>query len=376
MTNCFIKTLTIICFFPVIILSCKPGEDVLDARPYTLMDTASQVTASMTLEELAAQTLIISPSHDTKISWSLLEWLHNTPPGGVILLGGNIGKQTSELRAFLRTLGYHSRGTPLFIAIDHEGGTVNRLRHIAPPLANASELGRSSVADARQQFSTAASFLSSLGINMNFAPIMEPLLPENQEFLRYRAFHSDPDIVYEMGSTMISAMLEYGVLPVAKHFPGSGNGDPHYTLPLIQQPINSPMDKLVRAFTLGINNSTMPALMAAHVSVPSLDRDYPASISQAVLSGFLREQSGYQGLIITDDIYMKGMTANYPPEQTAVLALKAGADMILAMGGGYRQIQQAIVEAVNSGELPRQTLQAAVQRIVEAKLALIQPPIE
>ncbi|GAB6089495.1 glycoside hydrolase family 3 N-terminal domain-containing protein [Spirochaeta dissipatitropha] len=327
----------------------------------------------MSLPELAAQPLIVSPGFSRSASESFKTGLAAIPVGGVIFLGYNIPGNADELMSYTRELQEASAAAgafPLFISIDHEGGTVFRLRGIIDNLPNASETDLYSHEELHTLYLESMEKIRSLGFNMNFAPILEPLTEENQEFLRYRSYSHDPQEVYKRAGAMITAMQQTRVSAVGKHFPGSGDGDPHYVLPVISEPMNDPLQTELVAFSRAVRELELPAIMTAHVMVPDIDPELPATISATVIQDLLRKKIGFSGLIITDDLYMRGMTLRYAPEQTAVLALAAGADMLLAMGSRYDLIHQSIIEAVKSGELRRERLIEANARIIAEKIRL------
>lgn len=348
-----------------------PGS--IEYGPLSLSAHALQLAEHMSLSELAAQTLIVSPGFSRSVSQDFKAGLSSIPVGGVIFLGYNIPGSAEELISYtseLQEASVAAGAFPLFISIDHEGGTVFRLRGIIENLPNASDTGRYSHEELQQLYLESSRKIRSLGFNMNFAPILEPLTEENQEFLRYRSYSRDPHEVFYRAGTMIRAMQKAGVSPVGKHFPGSGNGDPHYVLPIISESINDPGQTELLAFSRAVRELELPAIMTAHVMVPNLDPYLPATISPAVIQDLLRSKIGFSGLIITDDLYMRGMTLQYKPEQTAVLALAAGADMLLAMGSSYDLIHESIIEAVHSGALRRERLVEANARIIAEKIRL------
>ncbi len=366
--------------------SCTPAPATTSNSygPATAEEYARRIAERLSLEELAAQTLIISAGYGTQLSEDWKAQLGRLKPGGVILLSYNIrqSSQTQEaersaekLRQLCTALQKTSTGIPLFIAIDHEGGSVNRLRNIAPPLPDAAISGAASdsvgLSDAQKYFDQAAQSLHQLGINMNFAPVLEPLLDENREFLSRRSYSQNPEVVYQFGISMIDAMLDAGVLPVAKHFPGSGNGDPHIGLPVFGFDPGRENETAVQAFRTAIQNHNLPALMSSHVLVPAIDPENPATVSSKIIGQLLREQMGFTGLLVTDDVYMQGLQDFCSPQEAAVLALSAGADMILAMGAHPESIRDSIVTAVQNGTLSRTRLEEAAIHIISWKLRII-----
>ncbi|WP_169313546.1 glycoside hydrolase family 3 N-terminal domain-containing protein [Spirochaeta africana] len=388
------QTILALLVLPVLLLSCSPAPapeiqfpvyaDPPIAGPATVRETATSLAASMDLRELAGQILIVSPGNSPAPSQRFLALQDSVPVGGVILMRYNIGEDAAavqDMNAQLQQAALNTgAGIPLFISVDHEGGTVFRLHGVVDRLPDAAELGKSGLNGRQVQelYYHSGQQLRRLGFSMNYAPILEPLLPENRDFLRYRAYSTEPERVYELGGAMTTAMLQAGILPVAKHFPGSGDGDPHYTLPLfaaISDADAAPLSAAARhpalyGFRRAIHELQLPAIMSAHVRAPALDPVLPATISPRIQQQLLRDELGFSGLVITDDLYMRGMTLSYRPAEAGVLALKAGADMLLVMGPGYPAVHDAIRTAVADGTLTRSRLEESVIRILEHKLRL------
>ncbi|MFW5801896.1 MAG: glycoside hydrolase family 3 N-terminal domain-containing protein [Spirochaeta sp.] len=347
-----------------------------DIGPVDANELAYLIAQQMSLRELAAQILIVSPGNTAEPPGRFLDNMKEIPVGGIILMGYNIGSDADAVRNFTARMQQAAvssgAGIPLYISIDHEGGTVFRLDGIAANLPNAADAGsmESDPAEVRRQFTEAANNLRELGISMNFAPVLEPLLPENRSFLRYRSYSDNPDRVFQLGGAMIEEMRSAGILPVAKHFPGSGDGDPHYELPLFSQNVETIYHPAILPFTRAVHELDLPGIMSAHVRVPSLDKNLPATISPRIQQGFLRDKIGFSGLIISDDLNMRGLTRTHSPAESGVLAVKAGVDMLLTMGADYHRIHAALMDSVQTGVLDEERLLQAAAKGIEYKLRL------
>jgi beta-N-acetylhexosaminidase len=208
--------------------------------------------------------------------------------------------------------------------------------------------------------------ISALGINMNFAPVAEHLHDDNLDFMLSRSYGSDFNFTGEAATAFIRGMRNSSVLCVAKHFPGSAGADPHYSISVINKDRET-INNFILPFVALINNGVR-AIMAAHTLVPVID-DKIASLSSIVMQNWLRDELGFDGLIISDDFIMEA-AGDLKPEEAAVLSIAAGADMILVWPQALLQTHQAILSALEDGCLSRQRLQEAVSRIIYEKIRL------
>jgi beta-N-acetylhexosaminidase len=250
--------------------------------------------------------------------------------GGVILFARNVSdpEQVAELAFECRNLG---ADPPLWVAIDQEGGRVARLRApltVWPPVAAVGRCGSDALA---ARFGAAlARELRSVGISFDCAPVLDVLTNANNPAIGDRAIANDARTVATLGAAMIRAMQGEGVAACGKHFPGHGDTavDSHHELPLVE---HSP-DRL-RAIEYEPFRAAIAAdvagIMVAHLLVPALDETRPASLSRRIVTGELREALGFDGLIVTDDLYMTGCAARFPIPQATVEAVAAGHDMVL-----------------------------------------------
>ncbi len=291
--------------------------------------------------------------------------------GAVVLLGRNVDSRAPDRnRATLAELQNLSR-IPLFIAIDQEGGMVNRLRAPFHEFPGNMALGATRNPDlAYRQAQAQARELLALGINWNFAPVMDVNNNPDNPIIGVRSYGADPELVAQMGVATIQGYQQAGLLACAKHFPGHGDTsvDSHLALPVIpgdRQRLGSvELVPFRAAISAGVG-----AIMSTHIVFPALDANRPATISHAILTGLLREELGYDGLVITDCLEMKAIADTIGTARGAVEALKAGADMVLIAHtlSVQRQAVRAIREALESGELPEERLNEAVTRVLRTK---------
>jgi beta-N-acetylhexosaminidase len=272
------------------------------------------------------------------------------------------------------------QGTPLLIAADQEGGTVARLdeAHGFPPTLSAQELGeRGDLAFTYAQAAALAQTLAAGGINHNLAPVVDLNSNRANPVIGAlgRSFGADPAPVVAQARAFITAHHAQGVTTTLKHFPGHGSSEADSHLGLVDVSATWREDELA-PYRILIGEGLADAVMTAHVFNAQLDPTYPATLSQKTITGVLREELGYDGVVITDDMNMGAITDQYGFEQAAVLAVQAGADM-LAYGNNLvydpdvaQRALAALREAVARGELTEGRIMESYRRIEELKRKL------
>lgn len=274
--------------------------------------------------------------------------------GGVILFARNVQapEQVAGLVHDLRQLG---SGQPPWIAVDQEGGRVARLRKPFtewPPMAT---LGRSGDPALAARFARAlAEELRAVGISLDFAPVLDVHTNPANPVIGDRALSDKAGIVAEHGRAIIDALQSTGIAACGKHFPGHGDTstDSHHTLPVVGHPIDRLRDVEFAPFRAAIE-AQVASIMTAHILVPSLDETRPASLSRPIVSGILREELRFDGLIISDDLGMRAVADQYPLEQSAVLAVEAGCDVVLLCGADHERQAAALEALVHAAESER-----------------------
>jgi beta-N-acetylhexosaminidase len=258
--------------------------------------------------------------------------------------------------------------SPLLISIDQEGGVVSRLRS-----ANHNQTAQPQLTDIETAYDVAATraqALLPLGINANYAPVLD--LSVSPDSYMYPRVFRDPTMIALLGDAMVRGYQDNGVIAVPKHFPGhpDTSDDSHITLPALDLTTQQYVDH-TQQFTDIIAAGNVHILMTAHVLVPALDPDFPATVSPAVIAD-LRERIGYTGVIVTDDLAMQAISDRWSYEESAVLALQAGVDMLmLAAEPEYASSTvAAVIAAVASGELPRERVFEAYTRVMKLKQGL------
>jgi len=290
-------------------------------------------------------------------------------PGGMILFGRNLGSP-EEIAALTHALQATS-SVRLFIAIDQEGGKVARLQAPFTRWPSAEAIGAAGSTELTTAIAASiARELMAVGINMNMAPVLDVLTNPANPVMAGRTYGSDPVVVARHGIAFFRGLAEQGVIAVGKHFPGHGDTtvDSHLALPLVPHDLDRLTAVELAPFAAAIS-AGVPALMTAHLLVPALDPDQPATLSRSILSELLREGMGFDGLIISDDLLMQGITDSTAPGEAAVRFLEAGGDLVLICNdeSAQRGALRAVVEAVESGRLPEAKVWASCDRIVKAK---------
>ncbi|UVE50895.1 beta-N-acetylhexosaminidase [Haloferax larsenii] len=294
--------------------------------------------------------------------------------GGVIYFSRNIDspEQVASLSDRLQTIARDAGQPPLLIATDQEGGVVSRFDWGAQ-LPSQMALGATRDPDTlRTAGETVGEELASLGISMNFAPVLDVNNNPENPVIGVRSFGDDPELVGELGAALASGFQSAGVAACGKHFPGHGDTetDSHRSLPVVPHD----RDRLEavefapfrRAIDAGID-----ALMTTHIAFPAItgDETLPATLSEDVLTGILREEFGFDGLLVSDCLEMNAISETVGTAEGAVQALDAGCDIVLVSHSPERQRDaiERVVAAVESGEIPESRIDSAFERVQRYK---------
>ena len=337
-------------------------------------DPILQLMASMSLEEKVGQLFMIQPESldiTTDPAAMTPALLTQYPVGGFLITGDNI-ESAEQIRQFTAAIREHSQLPPL-IATDEEGGAVSRFANKKflnlPKYKNAASVGASKEpAEALEMGRTIGGYLSGFGVNMNLAPVADVNTNPKNPIIGKRAFSSDPAVVRDMTAAMAAGLQESGIIPTYKHFPGHGDTrqDSHSELAVSYKPLEElqacewlPYEKL----------SPEICVMVAHVALPNVTGNMtPATLSPEIIDGFLRQQLGYTGVVITDGMEMRAITKHYTDGEAAVLAIQAGCDMIL-QPKDFQAAYTAILAALQDGTLSEARIDESLYRILRLKQA-------
>ena len=322
----------------------------------------------MSVRDMVGQMFVVGMS-GTEPDYYIEKMVRERNIGGVLLFGYNMQskEQTRALTESLQELSIATEpSTPLFIAVDHEGGEVAHAPWV-PPQPSAAELGaRADAREVRGISEQVGLELRQAGVNTDLAPVVDT---GYGSAIGNRSFGEDPQLVAELGAASVNGFQDAGVVSSAKHFPNHGVAvsDSHTSLPVVEHDIQTIDSYDLPPFRSAIRAGT-PMVMVGHLLYPAIDPNLPASLSPKVI-GMLREDLGFDGIVVTDDLAMAGASGDGPPAETAVKAVEAGADLLLISSPPQQQADayEAVVQAVESGEIPRKRLEASFRRIEKVK---------
>ncbi|HEY0461692.1 MAG TPA: glycoside hydrolase family 3 N-terminal domain-containing protein [Pyrinomonadaceae bacterium] len=313
--------------------------------------------------------------------------LEEVSPAGVCLFARNI-REAAQTRKLLDDVRANSIIEP-FLSLDQEGGLVDRLRRVVEPMPAANLLETPAQAAALARIT--AEIVRILGFNMNFAPVVDVVTGARAKFsnggLFSRAFGKSKEEVFEFARAYLDAMQAAGVLGSLKHFPGLGAAeiDSHEELPHVNLKTEEFNATDLYPYEEFFRRDEIHAVMIAHAAFPFLDLQetdqsgklLPSSLSFNVTSKLLRNQLGFQGIALTDDLEMGAILKNYGIGEACKMAIMAGQDQLLICNdaGNIREGFHAVLEAVKTGELSESRIDNSLQRIAAVK-NLMQPPLD
>lgn len=358
----------------------EPEADQTPSEP-TLDERVAEAVSGMTLEEKVAQLFVVRPEDLTHVGTQVAAGeatraaLEEYPVGGICYFAQNLvdPEQTREMLSNTQAYYEEITGLPCFLAVDEEGGTV--LRVGSNPAFGVERIGNmcevSSDDEAREVAVTIGSYLTDLGFNVDFAPDADIADVEGST-LDLRSFGASAEVVAPRVRAQVEGFLSTEILCSAKHFPGIGGavGDSHDGTIMA----NTTMEEL-RASELvpfkAAMDAGVPFVMVGHITLPNVTGDYvPASLNPAIVQAILRDELGYDGIVITDSLSMGAVVEEVGYDRIGVQALLAGVDMVL-MPADLEAAYQGIIDAVASGELSEERIDESVTRIVRTKLELV-----
>ena len=351
----------------------EPTEDPLEAEILQKLET-------LTTEEKVAQLFFVTPEALTGITGAATvagettrEAFSRCPVGGVLYMEQNLEspEQTRKMLTDMQQISRDRLGLPVFLAVDEEGGTVARLSNRAQfgvgPYPDMASLDGDE-ARAGEIGNELGWCLFELGFNLDFAPVADVWTNPQNTVVRRRAFSSDPETVTKMCAAFSDGLQAAGILSCYKHFPGHGATaeDSHLGYALSERTL----EELERCELLPYFDAArrqVPFVMVGHISLPNVtEEEVPASLSKELVTGLLREQIGYQGLIITDALNMGAISGHYSMGEACVLAILAGDDLLL-LADHLPEAYEAVLKAVQDGTIPMQRLNESVLRILRCK---------
>lgn len=350
----------------------------------TLDERAAEKAAALTLEQKVAQLFVVTPEAITEVGTATQageatkEALAAYPVGGLVYFKKNLlsADQTREMIANSQTYAQDACGLPLLVGVDEEGGTVSRIGgnpgFAIPNVGNMADVGATNdPTQAQAVAQTIGGYLCDLGFNLNFAPDSDICGNPATDVMALRSFGTDPALVSDMVSAQVKGFANAGVLCCAKHFPGIGGmtGDSHEGAIVSDKTLDELRIGELAPFEAAIE-ADVPMVMVGHLTAPNaFGNDVPASLNPAAVTDLLRGELGFQGLVITDSLSMGAVGDFCTPDQAGVMALLAGADLVL-MPEDFASAYRGVLDAVCASTLSEDRIDQSVMRIVKAKLAL------
>lgn len=334
-------------------------------------DTIRLQIDKMTTEEKIGQMFILGVEGDA-INNSIVKMINDYHVGGFIFMGKSIKNPTQLLRLVndIKSANSESK-VPLFLSIDQEGGSVDRLHGFSRAYPSNMELGKINSENLCYDIgSTIAYQISSFGFNMDFAPVLDINSNPKNQVIGDRSFGTSPQLVGSLGIQTMKGIQNGGVISVVKHFPGHGDTsvDSHVGLPRINRDLKGLEAFELIPFAEAVKNNA-DGIMIAHILLPKIDPDYPASMSNIIINDILRDKMGFNGVVITDDMTMGAISKNYTIDDAAPRSINAGCDIILIAHDynvGAKAIS-SVIAAVNNGTISMERIDESVYRILQLK---------
>ncbi|MNO29707.1 putative lipoprotein YbbD precursor [compost metagenome] len=311
-------------------------------------DPIQELLDQMTTAEKIGQ-LVLVGMDGTTTNANTRELIENYHVGGFIFYKDNI-KDSSQALALFNQLKSDSRNlkVPLFLSIDEEGGRVTRLPNEFLKVPSAAKIGATGKVEAATEIGTVMGRqLHGFGLNMDFAPVLDINSNPGNPVIGDRSFGDNADVVSKMGVAVMKGLSQQGIIPVVKHFPGHGDTsvDSHLGLPVVEHDL----ERLRKLELVPFQNAIAEGadvVMIAHLLLPKLDPDHPASFSKAIIHDLLRGELGFEGVVISDDMTMGAITENYNMDEAAVEFIASGGNIVL-IGHDYNK-EKAVIEAITT----------------------------
>ncbi len=340
--------------------------------PTPAADPIGALISQMSDKQLIGQMVIMGFEGTQDMDTDSISLMQEYSVGGVLLFGWNTDT-FDQTAALIANVNSRNPGpVPLLVGIDLEGGSVTRfIGQWDPALYSAQRLGnKNDPALVYDQYKRIGDQLKAIGININFAPVLDISHDPAASFLGKRMFGSDPNAVAALVPQAVRGLHDAGVASLGKHFPGHGDTamDSHETLPVINSTPEEMQSFSLVPFQAAISEG-VDAMLIAHLSYPNIDAENITSLSPAVITSLLREQMGFTGVVCSDDLRMQGLKSQCSVGEGAVQHILAGGDMVLI--GRYYSLQKealdSLLAALQSGTLTRPRLEQSVRRIFELK---------
>lgn len=332
----------IFCLFLILLSGCSYQEKVVEfpqQQIETIEDKVLNIMNNMTIEEKIGRMLIIYDTHDV-VNDELIDFINEIKPSGFIINQSNI-TTLSKTKKYISDLKSNSK-IPLIISIDQEGGNVQRLQVLqdkkATYIPSMYELGKTQDTNlAYQVGKVMAEDMRVLGINVVNGPVCDIFSNFNNKVIGTRSFGSDKNLVADMCTSLGKGLEDNGIIAIYKHFPGHGDTivDSHTSLPVINKTYEEILNNELIPFKKAIETDAK-IMMIGHIAFPKLTNEIiPATLSKKIITDLLKNQLGFNGLVMTDALNMGALKNNYTDKEIYVMAINAGVDILLMPNDAY-----------------------------------------
>ena len=347
-------------------------------KSLTLDEQVEDIMSRMSQTEKIGQMVMVSLP-GTEVDDEARYALHQFHYGGIVLFDRNFESKEQVKNFVLDVQSGAGEKVPLFVAIDEEGGLVSRGKEVIPAPPSEEMVGKEDKAFAMKLAAQVAGDLKDIGVNVNFAPVVDLGLG------RERSYSTHPYEVLKFAEAAGAGYKEKGLMYTLKHFPGIGKGtvDSHVEFSSIEATEHElrkedlvPFREIINGSDKGRNFDYL--IMVGHFLYPAFDTENPASLSEKIITGLLRKDLGYEGLIITDDLGMGAIIKQYTFGEAAVKAVKAGSDLVLVCHdyGHAEEAYMGLLNAVKEGNISEKRIDESVRRILKAKLRHGMKPVQ
>ena len=346
-------------------------EEILNKKVKDMM-------TDMTLEQKIGQLFIVNLEDvnnglaTTVFTEDIKKNINKYNVGGIILFQNNI-KDREQLKLLTNNIQNNSN-IPLFISVDEEGGIVSRLSDIpsmkVTKFENMADIGEKE--DYNRAYivgDTIGKEINELGFNLDFAPVADIITNPNNTEIGRRSFGSDPEIVANMVKEVVKGLQENNVSATLKHFPGHGGSEAnsHNEFSYTPQTLEGMRKTEFLPFISGIEED-VDFIMISHISAPNVTGDNtPSSLSKTIITDLLRKELGYENIVTTDALNMKAISNYYSPKDAAIMAINAGADVLL-MTPDFKNVYDHVLESVQNGTISEERINESVERILKVKI--------
>lgn len=351
-----------------------------DNRPSS--ELAADIVSAMTDEEALGQILMFGYFGE-EADAGILEWISEWDLGGVKIFGWN----ANNLETLAQTVGRYQEKAltsrfeiPILIATDQEGGWVRHIKGRSSETAGNMALGAGRLPyDSLMTGRLLGQELAAIGVNMNFAPTIDIFVDPRADVIGPRAFGADPEWTGILGLSFMKGLSEAGVIATAKHFPGHGgtSEDSHGTLPVVNADLETLRERDLVPYRMLINEG-LPAIMVGHLAFPAITNDEtPATLSKTILTDLLRNEMGFDGVVVTDDLFMRGArTDGASLPEVCFRAVMAGADILLVSQSpnDHREIHRLLLENMKSNPSFAACVRESAERVITMKAEWLKRP--